>query len=106
MSTPSDGWGSSQEGEESIDDALEAARSAPEDPVPADSEGVGIDRTRERGDEDATAAEQGNRDEDVMVDDGLPDDDDLAEQLAGDESGEGGESGAAGESPDGEIGPI
>lgn len=56
---------------ESIDDALEAARPGdPEHPAPAEAEGVGLDRTVERGQDDATAAEQGNRAQDEMRTDG------------------------------------
>lgn len=63
---------------ESIDDALEAARPGdPERPVPAEAEGVGLDRTVERGQEDLAAAEQGNRDQDEMRSEG-DDVDDLA----------------------------
>ena len=63
---------------ESIDDALEAARPGdPERPAPAEAEGVGLDRTVERGQEDLAAAEQGNRDQDEMRSEG-DDIDDLA----------------------------
>ncbi|EYT49037.1 hypothetical protein [Brachybacterium muris] len=62
----------------SIDDALEAARPGdPERPAPAEAEGVGLDRTVERGQEDLAAAEQGNRDQDEMRSEG-DDIDDLA----------------------------
>lgn len=60
---------------QSIDDALEAARPGdPDRPAPAEAEGVQLDQTVERGQEDLAAAEQGNRDQDEMLSEG----DDLA----------------------------
>lgn len=63
---------------QSIDDALEASRGIdPEHPVPAEAEGLDLDRTVERGQDESAAAEQGNRDQDEMRSEG-DDFDDLA----------------------------
>lgn len=52
---------------QSIDDALEAARGTdPDQPMPDGALGLGVDVTRKAGQDDATAAEQGNRDQDEM----------------------------------------
>jgi hypothetical protein len=53
-------------GEVSIDDALETDRVAAEGPDSRNADGYGFDADLERGADDATAAEQGNRDEDRM----------------------------------------
>ena len=53
-------------GEVSIDDALETDRVAAEGPDSRNADGYGFDGDVERGTDDATAAEQGNRDEDRM----------------------------------------
>lgn len=56
-------------GEVSIDDALETDRVAAEGADSRNADGYGFDEDRERGTEDAVAAEQGNRDEDRMESD-------------------------------------
>ena len=53
-------------GEVSIDDALETDRVAAEGPDSRNADGYGFEDDVERGADDATAAEQGNRDEDRM----------------------------------------
>lgn len=53
-------------GEVSIDDALETDRVVAEGPESRNADGYGFDADRDRGGDDATAAEQGNRDEDRM----------------------------------------
>ncbi|ATG53083.1 hypothetical protein CFK38_02985 [Brachybacterium vulturis] len=50
----------------SIDDALETDRVAAEGPDSRNADGYGFDTDRDRGGDDATAAEQGNREEDRM----------------------------------------
>lgn len=54
-------------GEVSIDDALETDRVAAEGPDSRNADGYGFEDDVERGADDATAAEQGNRDEDRMA---------------------------------------
>lgn len=53
-------------GEVSIDDALETDRVAAEGPDSRNADGYGFDEDRDRGGDDVTAAEQGNRDQDRM----------------------------------------
>lgn len=53
-------------GEMSIDDALETDRVVAEGPESRNADGYGFDSDRDRGGDDSTAAEQGNRDEDRM----------------------------------------
>jgi RNA-splicing ligase RtcB len=53
-------------GRVSIDDALETDRVASEGADSRNADGYGFDADLERGADDATAAEQGNRDEDRM----------------------------------------
>ena len=55
-----------QPAEISIDDALETDRGVAEGPDSRNADGYGFDGDVERGTDDATAAEQGNRDEDRM----------------------------------------
>ncbi|MGP9536675.1 hypothetical protein ACT3SP_01600 [Brachybacterium sp. AOP43-C2-M15] len=50
----------------SIDDALETDRVVEEGPDSRNADGYGFDADLDRGGDDATAAEQGNRDEDRM----------------------------------------
>ena len=50
----------------SIDDALETDRVAAEGADSRNGDGYGVDDDIARGGDDATAAEQGNRDEDAM----------------------------------------
>jgi hypothetical protein len=54
-------------GEVSIDDALETDRVVAEGPESRNDDGYGFDGDLARGGDDATAAEQGNRDEDRMT---------------------------------------
>jgi len=54
-------------GEVSIDDALETDRVVAEGPESRNADGYGFDGDLARGGDDATAAEQGNRDEDRMA---------------------------------------
>ncbi|WP_157697113.1 hypothetical protein [Brachybacterium avium] len=59
--------GADEEADEvSIDDALETDRVAAEGPESRNADGYGFDTDRDRGGDDATAAEQGNREEDRM----------------------------------------
>lgn len=67
-------------GEVSIDDALETDRVAAEGADSRNADGYGFDEDRERGADDASAAEQGNRDQDRMEVDA---DDEELDQLAG-----------------------
>ena len=53
-------------GEVSIDDALETDRVVAEGPDSRNADGYGFDSDRDRGGDDVTAAEQGNRDQDRM----------------------------------------
>ena len=53
-------------GEVSIDDALETDRVVAEGPDSRNADGYGFDADRDRGGDDATAAEQGNREQDRM----------------------------------------
>lgn len=53
-------------GEISIDDALETDRVVAEGPDSRNADGYGFDADRDRGGDDVTAAEQGNRDQDRM----------------------------------------
>lgn len=68
-------------GEQSIDDALETDRVATEGGDSRNTDGFQFETTRDHGLEDAAAAEQGNRDEDVMTGEG--DQVDEVSQLAG-----------------------
>ena len=52
--------------EVSIDDALETDRVVAEGPDSRNADGYGFDSDRDRGGDESTAAEQGNRDEDRM----------------------------------------
>lgn len=52
--------------EVSIDDALETDRVVAEGPDSRNADGYGFDADRDRGGDDVTAAEQGNRDQDRM----------------------------------------
>lgn len=59
--------GADEEADEvSIDDALETDRVAAEGPESRNADGYGFDTDRDRGGDDVTAAEQGNREEDRM----------------------------------------
>lgn len=55
-----------QPAEVSIDDALETDRVVAEGPDSRNADGYGFDADRDRGGDDVTAAEQGNRDQDRM----------------------------------------
>ena len=55
-----------QPAEVSIDDALETDRVVAEGPDSRNADGYGFDSDRDRGGDESTAAEQGNRDEDRM----------------------------------------
>jgi len=66
--------------EVSIDDALETDRLAAEGADARQADGYGVDAERERGADDAVAAEQGNRDEDRMEVDA---DDGQLDEIAG-----------------------
>lgn len=55
-----------QHAEVSIDDALETDRVVAEGPDSRNADGYGFDADRDRGGDDVTAAEQGNRDQDRM----------------------------------------
>lgn len=72
-----------ERGEISIDDALETDRVAAEGPDSRNADGFGVDEDLARGADDATAAEQGNRDEDRMEAD--TDDEQLDEIARGDD---------------------
>ncbi|APX33485.1 hypothetical protein BH708_13040 [Brachybacterium sp. P6-10-X1] len=72
--------GEEEPGEVSIDDALETDRVVAEGADSRNADGYGFDEDRERGTEDAAAAEQGNRDEDRMESDV---DDEELDDLAG-----------------------
>ncbi|MGO1480547.1 MAG: hypothetical protein ACTHWF_05425 [Brachybacterium sp.] len=62
-----DGLAVEEEREEvSIDDALETDRVVAEGPDSRNADGYGFDSDRDRGGDESTAAEQGNRDEDRM----------------------------------------
>lgn len=52
--------------EVSIDDALETDRVVAEGPDSRNADGYGFDADRDRGGDEVTAAEQGNRDQDRM----------------------------------------
>lgn len=69
-------------GEVSIDDALETDRVVAEGADSRNTDGYGFDDDRERGADDASAAEQGNRDQDRMEIDA---DDEELDHLAGTE---------------------
>ncbi len=75
MATTSEGeddLGAQEDADEvSIDDALETDRAAADGPDSRNADGYGFDEYLERGGDDATAAEQGNREQDRMeVEDG------------------------------------
>lgn len=55
-----------QPAEVSIDDALETDRVVAEGPDSRNADGYGFDSDRDRGGDESTAAEQGNRDQDRM----------------------------------------
>ena len=67
-------------GEVSIDDALETDRVVAEGPDSRNADGYGFDSDLDRGGDDSTAAEQGNRDEDRMEADA---DDGQLDEIAG-----------------------
>ena len=55
-----------QPAEVSIDDVLETDRVVAEGPDSRNADGYGFDADRDRGGDEVTAAEQGNRDQDRM----------------------------------------